>query len=214
MLAIARKFSTKELQKAYRMIISWSVRLLIVGGGRSGSIEEAWASAAEKVVSGMIGSANALATQMEEAIPSDAVFRAAFAAARVSQSHLARYYLRALELKESNSAEPEWVPNESAEAVNLEHVLPQSPDPHWKHLSEDLCRALCKRIGNLVLLQATSNSALGNKPFSEKQAILAKSKFVLTEAVGKSAQWGETEIAARQQRLADLAVKTWPLKQP
>jgi hypothetical protein len=62
---------------------------------------------------------------MAEIVPSDALFEAAFAEARVSQVHLARYYLRAMEQKKKGKDEPEWVPQDDENEINLEHILPE-----------------------------------------------------------------------------------------
>ena len=45
-------------------------------------------------------------------MPADATFEAAFSEARVEKGYLARYYLRALEMKAKGDPQPELVPNE------------------------------------------------------------------------------------------------------
>ena len=210
MLSIAYKFIPKEAEKAFRLFVRWTVRLLIVGGGRSGAVEESYAACAVKVVEGKITTAKEIFTEMKRIIPNDAVFEEEFAKARVSKTFLARYYLRALELYKKRQPDPEWVPNEST-VINLEHVLPQNPGVGWSNIDVDTADAYYKRLGNMALMQATKNSIIGNSKFSDKQAALKASTYFLTKEIGEESSWTQSEIDGRQKRLAQLAVKTWPI---
>lgn len=73
-------------------------------------------------------------------------------------------------------------------------------------------KANLNRLGNQVLLAATVNSKLGNATFDTKKPALTSSEFSLTREAGSFKSWGVAEIAKRQEQLAALAVKTWPLK--
>ena len=73
-------------------------------------------------------------------------------------------------------------------------------------------KANLNRLGNQVLLSATVNSKLGNASFEIKKSALNAAEFSLTREAATFNSWGVAEIAKRQDRLAELAVKTWPLK--
>lgn len=210
MLSVARKFSASEADQAFRMFVRWTVRFLISGGMRSGATEEAYADASQKITAGQITTAKALLQAMKDNLPTDREFEAAFSNARVSQNYLARYYLRALELKRKGVDDPEWIPNDDV-VINLEHVLPENPDHNWPHIDAESAGAYYKRIGNLVLLQAAKNSLIGNSSFAKKKLVLQASAYELTKEAGQQKKWGIKEINERQQRLAKLAVETWPL---
>lgn len=210
MFAVARRFPEKEAQQAFKLFVQWSVRFLLVGG-RGGVLDKLWGTRAHDVETKKVKTAKELIAAMGESVPSDALFEAAFGEARVSATHLARYYLRALELQVKEEKEPSYVPNNEESAINLEHVLPDNPKKGWTHIDAETAAAYHKKIGNLVLLQAKANTAVGNSPFSDKKKVLAKSGFLLTREVADATIWGVEEIRARQHRLAALAVKTWPL---
>jgi hypothetical protein len=210
MLAVANQFSKTNIEETFRMFVCWSVRLLVAGGGRSGSVEQSCAERAKDVSTGHIKTAKDLAKAMTNIIPTDAAFEASFAIARVSQNYLARYYLRALELKRKGHQEPEWIPNDDI-VINLEHVIPENPDSSWKSLDSETVPAYHKRIGNLVLLQASKNVAAGNSSFAGKKKLYAQSTFKLTADIASKSGWGPQEIDKRQKTLAALAVKTWPI---
>lgn len=211
MFAVAQKFSSAEAARAFRMFVSWSVRFLIVGG-RGGFLDRNYALLAEQVGTGKIKTADALADAARDVVPTDSAFEESFKSAQVSQAHLARYYLRALEKNKKGEAEPEWVPSDDKKAINLEHVLPQNPGAEWPRIKADDAAANYRRIGNLALLQASKNSKIGNKPFDEKKAIFRDSSFAWTAEIAKDSGWGIFEIGKRQVKMAEAAVKTWPVR--
>ncbi len=210
MFAAARHFSVKEAKRAFRLFVHWSVRFLIVGG-RGGLLDRNYSLRAQEVGARKIKNADELLAAMGDVLPSDALFETAFAEARVSQVFLARYLLRALELKAKGDSEPENIPNDEEEAINLEHVLPDSPEGAWSHIDPDVASSLFSRLGNMVLLKASTNALVGNDSFATKKKYLKESGLVLTAEVAKSTNWGPAEIKNRQSKLAKLAIDTWPL---
>jgi hypothetical protein len=209
MFAVSRHFPIKEGILAFQLFVFWSVRFLIVGG-RGGFLDRNYAVAAQEVASGRLKTAKALILALKNAIPSDSLFEAAFSEARVSQAYLARYYLRALELKAKGQNEPELVPSDEEQSVNLEHILPENPGELWPEIDTEIASAYYRRLGNMVILQAKKNSMIGNSKFSDKKSILKDSAFALTVDVTKNTNWGPKEISDRQKQLAKLAVQTWP----
>lgn len=210
MFAVAKHFSVKEAKRAFRLFVFWSVRFLIFGG-RGGLLDRNYALAAQKIGTGIITTADALLAVMQEILPSDAEFEVAFAEAKVSKSHLARYLLRALELKRKGNPEPEFVPSDDEQIINLEHILPENPDAKWLGIDPDTAAAYYNRLGNLCILQATKNTLIGNSDFDTKKPTLKASGYVLTSDVAQNASWGVAEISARQKKLAEIAIETWPL---
>ncbi len=217
MLAVANRFTPQEAELAFKAFVSWTVRFLIVGGMRGQSLEDAYAETAFAVTEGRIKTLGQLrASPLGEKIPNDARFRADFATATVSATWLATYYLMALEHAEKQTEDfPEVAPINDRRILNLEHILPVTPGDDWSHLDPQIASAYYRRIGNLVLLNAKKNSAIGNIGFKDKRAAFQKSAILLTRQVfdmtTPSTQWGPAEIDKRQAKLADVAVRTWPL---
>ena len=108
MLSVAEKLLAEETEKAFSMFVNWTVRFLIAGGGRGGSLEEAYALRAKEIVDGKISAAKDLLAAMKQYIPNDTTFQEAFSVARVSREYLARYYLRAMENQKRGVPEPEF----------------------------------------------------------------------------------------------------------
>jgi hypothetical protein len=209
MLAVTQKFTPKEALKAFQLFISWSVRFLIVGGGSQGKLHRYYGTRAKEVSEGKIKTAKALSDSMAELVPGNKQFQEEFSKANVSKAALARYYLRAIELYGKEN-QPLLLINEDPIVVNLEHVLPLNPTKEWK-IDSETAATFFKRIGNMVLLGAKDNVAIGNGPFESKRKTLQKSPFTTTQDVGKLQKWDAEEIRKRQLKLAELAPKVWPL---
>jgi len=209
-LSLALRFKPSEFDRAIKLLASISVRLVIAGRTRSGSLEQAFASAALGIYEERITTAAGLRSSLQNVIIPDADFKNEFETARVSNAGLARYYLGALESANAGESEPWYVVNEDPSVITLEHILPQNPVPGWQY-DEEIRKLFTKRLGNLCLLQKSGNEAIGNKTFAEKKAAFGNSPYVVTSMVANEAQWGPDEIEARQKILAELALKAWPV---
>jgi hypothetical protein len=210
LLAALGRLPKEEVERLLPLLVSWSVRWILAGGGSAGTTERLYAESAKKVTEGTLTTAAQIAAEFATAVPSDPAFQQAFAVANVRRSWLARYYLRTLERAKRNQAEPELVPNQDVDAVNLEHVLPRNPNSQDWQIPADVAELLTYALGNQCLMRRTPNDAVGNKSFGDKKTVLAASDFELTREIGSETSWGRTEIEARQQRLAVLAVTAWP----
>lgn len=211
MLAVLRRFNERHVRLALHLFVNWSVRFLISGGGGGGVMERNYSETAQGVSAGTISTVSQLVKQAAKFVPSDGEFEAAFSTASVSKTHLARYYLRALEDHIAGEPHPEKIGNPNPEIVNLEHVLPENPDPAWG-VSDNDAMGLHRRLGNMCLLLASENARIGNGLIGSKRKVYVKSAFELTREIADEAEWGRDEIDERQSRLAVLAVKTWPLR--
>ncbi|MEU3783411.1 DUF262 domain-containing protein [Streptomyces sp900129855] len=212
LLAAMDKFAPAELKKLLRVLVSWSVRGVVTETVNSGRTEERYCDAAVEIRRGQIKTVRTLRDKLGTVIPSDSQFEESFAITQVPKNASARYYLLTLERFKSGKSEPELVPNEDGDQINLEHVLPQNSTPSdWPEYktAEDRYN-WSYRLGNMVLLQKGKNGKIGNKSFFIKSPILAASDLKLTAEVAAYSAWTAAEIAERQKELAKMAVDAWP----
>lgn len=105
--------------------------------------------------------------------------------------------------------------------LTVEHVLPQKGTeldwPLEMKLGESLGEARARRLsslqqlGNLTLLTQELNSAVSNGPFTEKRPEIAvQSALALNTYFQAETPWGEEQIKARGEKLADMALSIWP----
>ncbi len=210
-LAIAARMEKKEAGKALTLLTSLGVRLLIASSTRSGSVEQPLAGAAHDVFNAQIETCAQLKTALTNVIPSDIEFRTTFETCRVSNSRLARYYLRSLEMAAKSEPAPWFMPQTDQSVINLEHVLPRRPEGNWPDWTDDEIRLYTTRVGNLVLMRASDNSSLKSDAFDDKRKIYDESPYVLTNHIAGCNAWTIDEINERQVRLAEIAVRTWPV---
>ncbi len=210
LFAVAMHFEPDEVTKAFRYAVSISVRFLIYGG-RGGFLDEHYAAKAYDIGTKKIMTARQLRDSMEEVVPTDKQFEDAFTTARVSKGYLARYYLRAIDKTMGDDPQPEFVANEDYDATNLEHIVPINPGPGWTSTAEEAANAQTL-IGNLTLISAKKNVAIGNASFAEKVKVYKDLGYLVTQGLEKYGdKFGLDEIRSRQKELAQCAVKTWPL---
>ncbi|MPZ52508.1 MAG: DUF1524 domain-containing protein, partial [Acidimicrobiia bacterium] len=169
---------------------------------------------ARAIRAGSIGSVDDLRKLMEEVLPGDRVFRAAFASKVVRNSKQARYYLRTLEkvARQREGLTDELGANLDENEVNLEHIMPLSPDKEaWGHLSADDHTVFARRLGNMALMLEKENTGAKNASFEEKKKFYVASELITTRELAYIDGWGIEEISNRQDEMADLALEAWPL---
>lgn len=212
LMAVARKFDSKEASDVFEQMVSYGVRIIIASSTRSGSIEQQCGKTAKLITDGNISTAKGLQDSIKSIIPNDDQFRDAFEIATVSQAKFARYYLRSLEMAAKGEPDPYLLPNDDAGAINLEHILPQKPLNEWPEFNEEDVRTYSRRIGNMALLKAKANSTLQSSNFDTKKAAFKGSPYATTDMIAHEAKWGIEQITSRQKYLASLALKAWPHK--
>ncbi len=203
----------EDVEEILRLLISWNVRLLIVGGLGGGAMENHYCELGKVIRGGELKSVDAIASRAESFIPNDAIFRDNFATARVAKSYLARCYLRTLELQAMGKPQPELVPNSDPGELTLEHILPERPvEDAWPQFNEEERNAYTKRLGNMLLLKQKMNAKLRSSSFSIKREIYGKSDLLLTKRVAELDGWTKEAIENRQNSLAQLAIAAWKIK--
>ncbi len=210
-LAITSSMEPRQAAKCFEYLVSLGVRLLIATTTRSGSVEGPLADAAHSTFLKETDSLSKLADKLKAIVPGDRDFREAFEDAKVSNARFARYYLRSLEMTARNEREPWFIPTGDGSVINLEHVLPKQPEGNWDSFTEEEHRSYINRIGNLALMQASSNSNLRSDAFSDKREIYRSSPYLLTSQLAEAEEWTAEAIVMRQKRMAELAIRTWPV---
>ena len=129
--------------------------------------------------------------------------------------HIGRWQQRKLILErlEESFEHPEKIDFAESE-LQIEHILPQTLTDEWRqHLRElgqepDVVHAeLVHTLGNLTL--TAFNGALSNNPFERKQQIYGDSHLELNRALVENDVWGQDEILARAEALAEQAIGIW-----
>ena len=214
MLAAVRSYTPERMERLLEHLATLTVRYQTVGKGRTGLLEIACARLARGIADGSLKSPERVWSEISPLVQGDDEFRQAFRRYTESNASRARYILTELErtaYRVANGSDRDVAPTED---LSLEHILPRNPGSEWSaemQADRDL-RELASRIGNMCLLGEDTNRQLGSKGFaSKRERLKASGELVLTAEVAAFQQWDRTAIETRQERMADLAVKTWPL---
>lgn len=212
LLSIIKRFAKKDIENAFKFIVSWGVRNLITGIVGSGTIEKEFSQQAKLINEGDIKTIQALRKSVLNKIPTDDTFKKQFKIASVSKNYLARYYLSEIEKKYHKTKEQET--SKDTEKVNLEHILPEKPDlkKDWNDFSEDEHKTFYKRIGNLTLLDKDLNSKQKSASFSDKKKFYKSSEILISKSLASYRSWDKNIIEKRQEEFSEKAVEIWSLK--
>ncbi len=213
MLSVMRNLTPRNQSKMIGKIVNWSVRLIVTGGTRSGSVSKNISSVSIDIENKVLSTVSAITNAMKKIVPDNKAFEDSFASLRVSKGYMAKYLLTSIESTKriASGLSPELAPSESINAVNIEHILPKNPNlSDWSFNVEEAGQYLT-RLGNQAILSSVTNSTIGAADFSTKKPFLAKSELLTTKSVATAQDWNPGAVDARQVELAKLAVKTWPI---
>jgi hypothetical protein len=142
-------------------------------------------------------------------------------------SHRLRLIIEELEL----ASRDKFVASEGVRSgLSIEHIMPQNWLEHWRELpskrmaplpggvpeDEAMATEIAERhrlvhtLANLSLLTPPANSSAGNGSFESKKPRLMDALLSMNLEIAQCGKWDEEEIKKRANKLAELAVLTWP----
>jgi uncharacterized protein with ParB-like and HNH nuclease domain len=208
--------SPKEIAKAFQIVANFSLRYFIVGNQSPGNLERESGTIALEIRNGNIKNAAQLAQSFISLNP-DKIFKSNFQDISIYRAKTARLILQRINnymVKSKSRSGAELIANPNARTVNLEHILPQGASTSWTNEFSNKREAeeYVHRLGNLTLLTVKINNEIANKSFKDKKNIaFVPSKLEINRFVAASKRWSHKEIENRQNEMADLALKIWPL---
>jgi hypothetical protein len=114
-----------------------------------------------------------------------------------ARKKLVKYLLVGVEEQLSGRA-VDW----ETDPATIEHILPESPDGSWREsFSEVDLERFTMRLGNLTLLEASKNRALGAADMATKAAEYATSRYACTSSI-QATEWAPAAIERRQRELS------------
>ena len=122
-----------------------------------------------------------------------------------------------------------WLSRFAGGGFEIEHIFPQTPsEKATKEFGVYKNPLVAAQLGNLVLVEKSINTSLGNRAYSEKKKVYRESQLLLTRAlaekprIGKKTKidaavselepfptWNEASVEMRQAQLTQLAREIW-----
>ena len=201
----ARRVSKAYLLKAFKMIEEFHFKHNAICSLRSSGLDTFYAKYARNTLAASNKhdkhiQIDLLVNELKNKMPSKNIFELKFdsklfySSKDSKRKRLIQYVLNKIEAKFHNN-------NILLNNISIEHIYPENPkDSTWVKLSHP---KNAYNIGNLVLLDASINSDIGNKNFEDKKRIiLSKSSIVTTKKVFEdSEEWNEEKIIKRREFL-------------
>ena len=211
LFAAWERFSTADFARVLKLVSVISFRYSVVSSLNPNALEPAYHEAAKAVLNRAATTPRAVFEILDSIYVNDAKFDYDFArftiTANGQRKKLAKYVLARLESEVSGHAcDPDTDPG------SIEHILPENPAAEWEQtFPRRTWEGAIYRLGNLTLLAAPANRAVGNGTYGEKLAAYRDSSYELTKAIPAIApdEWTPDLLDERQRRLARWAVVVW-----
>jgi hypothetical protein len=196
-----------------RIVSVVSFRYSVVSGLKPSDLEAVYHEAARAVLDGTAQAPSQVLHRLTSIYVADDAFRQSFARFELDtagqRKKLAKYILARLESDLSGQhCDPETDPG------TIEHILPENPGQEWQDLfPPDRWDQSINRLGNLTLLEAAKNRAIGHSEYAVKGPVYAASSYRLTQRVAELApyEWTPALLDRRQQEMASRATHVWRL---
>lgn len=205
------KFTPEDFVRTLKLVSVISFRYTVIGALNTNLLEPVYHQAAKAVDSGAAVGPSAVFERLATIYVEDRKFLEDFAQASVDtggqRRRLAKYILGRIE--ERVSGRPL---DHDTDPATIEHILPENPDDDWDpDFPRAAWEAAAYRLGNLTLLEATLNRALGNAPYETKRYSYAGSRYQMTRDVPLMApeHWTVSLLNKRQTDMANHAVSIW-----
>lgn len=142
----------------------------------------------------------------KDAIPSGAEFETALLSANIYRINaLCKYLLSEIE----NGDGKETL---NVDSLTVEHIMPQTLNADWTHISEEEHEVYLHTLGNLSV--TGYNSELSNKSFADKKKIIEENSkaVVLNRDVCDKEEWNVHCIIERGKRLAKIVLERFDIE--
>ena len=188
-------------------------RSSIVGNMAFNEQERVYNDVALKILAQEYTSEKQIINALKPLYPDDELFRLSFSKKSIptmtsKSKKLVRYILFKLEKHRSNiSFEP------FNEQYTIEHIFPVNPSEGWTVAEFRQMQRMVFRLGNMTLLEAASNRAVGNSSYKQKREVYKTSVFQTTRVIAEYyGEWCADTIGKRQKHMADIAVQIWKVR--
>ena len=213
LLSARRVFDDAAFAKILHACSVVSFRYNVIGSGATGDQETVYSGIARDIFGGTLESAADVIRALKPVYKPDAEFRSAFAGKSLKTSAgrnkaIATYILFKIEARLDQPLD------DRSPKFSLEHILPVHAEEGWSQFSSEQAEDMVYRIGNLAILETPLNRDAGNRDFTEKRAIYAKSDIIGTRQIAENnAGWDSGRLQKRQTEMAKLATSIWRIPQ-
>lgn len=208
------KFSEKDFTSLLKSCCVISFRYNIIGNLATNEQERVYNRLAVELSNDSITSLHDLITSLGTLYVSDEKFKADFSekelrTTQARNKRVVRYILFNIEKHISTTTY-----DFESESYNLEHIMPESINEGWNHISDSDHDQFLYRLGNMTILNSSVNKKSGNIGFDEKKKKYKTSEFMITQRISdENSSWDPDRIAVHQKWMAKQAAAIWKIQQ-
>lgn len=208
------KLSVSEFKKILHAVVALSFRYNVIAKLQTNEMEKVYNRASVSLFRSEEMTSRQVIEHLRPIYLSDTDFKRFFEHKVMNTTNSAtrkivRYILYAIE-----GHLPEVIHTDfETDTGTIEHILPEAYTDEWAAcFSEEEYENNLYRLGNFTLLEARKNNKdAAAKPFTEKKAIYADSRYMLSRMIEASG-WTPKMIYHRQVKLASLACGIWKIQ--
>ncbi|MBK1837841.1 DUF262 domain-containing protein [Azospirillum sp. YIM B02556] len=214
LMAAKRRLNETDFEKLLKATVVISFRYNVIGGLLPAEQERTYHAEAQRISKGEHGNLQQILEGLRGVYVSDASFHAAFSEKSIGtlQSRnrkIVRYILCSLE-RQMSGIDLDY----ESSSFNVEHICPVNPSGGWSAFTDEEVETLTSRLGNMTLLQTSTNKRLGNAEYVDKRPIYAESIYALTREIAENhEEWMPRAVSQRQKAMAKIATAVWRVPQ-
>ena len=199
--------------KILRSIVVVSFRYNVICNMQAHEQERIYNEIAHKLSNEEITSKEDIYEILKKVYPDDATFKASFADKEFKTTNsrnkkVVRFILFAIE-KQKSGQDFDF----ESSTYSLEHILPENPSDEWNYIVDQIHERFVYRLGNMILLEKTTNRDIANKGYDTKKEAYKKSSFLTTNNIpAHYNEWDENKITSRQKQMANIANGIWNIE--
>ncbi len=204
-------FSEEDFVRVLKLLSVVSFRYSVISSLNTNKLERVYPKAARALIAREVTSPGEVFKLIEPVYVNDEKMRQDFSLLMIKphgrKKKLTKYILARLEQDAAGSScDFEMAPG------TVEHILPENPMESWDHAFPlRLQESLVNRLGNLTLLESSTNKEISNAAYDVKVEAYKNSAYELTKKIPKIApeEWTVEHVNQRQNQLAERAVHVW-----
>lgn len=214
LMAGYRFLDKNDFKKLLKYCSVISFRYNVIGNMAANFQERVYNSIAQMLADGQINSLNDIVREMGKIYPSDEKFKADFSdkelrTTQARNKRIVRYLLFEIE-KHVSGNDYDY----ESDKYNIEHVMPQSLNDEWDHITDRDHEQSLYNLGNMTILKTSENRDIENAGFNSKKAVFQNSELVITRRIAEeNSEWNSERIRTHQKWLASQATAIWRISQ-
>lgn len=207
-----RDFNIHDINLTLEKIISLQLRNIFIAKDKANTVEVFFPSLAEEIYSRKISSLSDILSKISDMMVNDSQLYEFFNNREIDSNKdeaIIRFILKEI----YNSEHSEIIVDSNSIKVNLEHILPKSPDKDSQWLDdfpdEEERYTLTRKIGNMTVLSNSINSKVNNRDFSIKKISYSKSHIPSNQNLAGKSEWKKPDIDQRTIDLYSIFKNIW-----